>query len=403
MSVPGAISLTPGSVERVIDVKSNYFLDILPERDFDQITYLTSNLCKAPISLITINDSKEILLKSQFGLDYVDVPDDIFDFCQETISSDEDIFMISDITAHEKFKTNGFAQKTGIVFYAGVRIVNPNGKILGTLCIFDRKNRKLSKRQRNGLFSLSYQTSRLFKVRKYSRTMLQAQEELKERNEELKNFAGVVSHDMKMPLANIILTSDILRSKYGSQLDEQGQEYLGYLKQSALTLSDYISGILEHYESDKTAAGRKEIFDSNDLFEEVIDLLAISSDCDINFPETNLELNANRIAIQQILINLLTNSLKYCDKETVKIDINVGENGSFYEFSIADNGQGIHPNDLNRIFDLFATTSNHDRNGRKGNGIGLSTVKKLVKKLDGDIQVSSTVGEGTTFEFTVKK
>src|SRR5690606_40348542 len=142
---------------------------------------------------------------------------------------------------------------------------------------------KLSKRQRNGLFSLSYQTSRLFKVRKYIRTMLQAQEELKERNEELKNFAGVVSHDMKMPLANIILTSDILRSKYGSQLDEQGQEYLGYLKQSALTLSDYISGILEHYESDKTAAGRKEIFDSNDLFEEVIDLLAISSDCDINW------------------------------------------------------------------------------------------------------------------------
>lgn len=403
MSGSSPITLPPGFVDQLVDVKSKYFIDTLPERDFDQITYLTSNICKSPIAIITVADSNEIIMKSHYGLDYTEIPSDIFDFCRETIMSESEICIIHDLAAFERFRDNEFVRKTGVKFYAGIRISNPEEKVLGTLCIFDWKTRNLSKRQRTGLFSLAYQTSRLFKVRKFNRTMLRAQEELQERNEELKDFAGVVSHDMKMPLANMILTSDILKSKYGSQLDDQGKQYLEYLKQSALTLSDYISGILEHYESDKTAAGRKELFDTTDLFEEVIDLLNIDGECEINFPEANMEIHANRIAIQQILINLLTNSLKYNDKEQAEINIDCKSDGDFYKFTITDNGPGIHKNDLTRIFELFATTRNQDKNGRKGNGIGLSTVKKLVRKMDGEINVTSKVGKGTTFEFTVAK
>lgn len=387
---------------QAIDVKSTYFLDVLPERDFDQLTYLTTNICKAPIALITFFSPEGIHLKSQYGLDSLTISKDLTDFCKDTISQG-DINIIRDIPSCDRFRNNKFARRNGIIFYAGVPIINPNGETLGVLCILDRKIRNISKRQRTGMYSLAYQTSRLFKVRKFNRTMLQIQEELKERNEELKNFAGIVSHDMKMPLANIILTSDILKSKYEKLLDDQGKEYLGYLKQSALTLSDYITGILAHYESDKTAAGRKEIFDTHDLFEEVIDLLSISDDCEINFPEDNIEMNANRMAIQQILINLLTNSLKYTDKKQTKIDIACNDIGNFYRFKVSDNGQGIEEDDISRIFELFATTKNEDKSGRKGNGIGLSTVRNLVRKLEGEIKVFSKVGEGTTFEFTVAK
>lgn len=389
-------------VNQTVDAKSTYFLDVLPERDFDQLTYLTTNICKAPIALITFLSPEGIHLKSHYGLEHPSVIKDLTDFCKDTLDLG-DINIIKDITTDERFRNNKFAKRNGIVFYAGVPIINPDGKILGVLCIFDRKVRNISKRQRTGMYSLAYQTSRLFKVRKFNRTMLQVQEELKERNEELKNFAGIVSHDMKMPLANIILTSDILKNKYEALLDDQGKEYLGYLKQSALTLSDYISGILEHYESDKTAAGRKEIFDTHDLFEEVIDLLNISDDCEINIPDDNIEMNANRMAIQQILINLLTNSLKYSDKEQTKIDIECVDIGNYYRFRISDNGQGIEEDDIKRIFELFATTKNYDKSGRKGNGIGLSTVRNLVRKMEGEIKVFSKVGEGTTFEFTVAK
>ena len=208
---------------------------------------------------------------------------------------------------------------------------------------------------------------------------------------------------MKMPLANMIITSDMLRTKYAPQLDDQGRQYLDYINQASFTLSEYITGLLEHYESDKTAAAREETFDSHDLLEDIIELLNINVDCEINLPERNIELRANKTALEQIILNLVTNSLKYNDKDKMKIDIDCFESDEFYNFIITDNGMGIAAKELESIFDLFATTNNLDRQGKRGNGIGLSTVKKLVSKLNGEVKVSSTLGIGTTFEFSIQK
>jgi signal transduction histidine kinase len=168
-------------------------------------------------------------------------------------------------------------------------------------------------------------------------------------------------------------------------------------------LSEYITGLLEHYESDKTASLNAEVFDSNDLLEEIIELLNINIDCEINLPEENIEMQANRAALEQIILNLVGNSLKYNDKERIKIDIECTEKNGFYHFSISDNGMGIPKDKLSNIFDLFVTTGKLDRNGKKGNGIGLSTVKKLVTKLGGEIKISSELGKGTSFQFNIKK
>jgi signal transduction histidine kinase len=233
---------------------------------------------------------------------------------------------------------------------------------------------------------MAYQVVNLFEARKRNRALLSVQKELKERNEELKNFAGVVSHDMKMPLANMIITSDMLRTKYGQHLDEQGKEYLDYIKQSSFTLSEYVTGLLEHYETDKTASLKSEPFDSQDLFEEIIELLNINVDCEINLPEENIEMHANKVALEQIMLNLIGNSLKYNDKDKIKIDIECTEKDGFYYIKISDNGMGIPKDKLYHIFDLFVTTGALDRNGKKGNGIGLSTVKKLVNRLNGEIE-----------------
>lgn len=114
-------------------------------------------------------------------------------------------------------------------------------------------------------------------------------------------------------------------------------------------------------------------------------------------------MNANRAALEQIILNLVGNSLKYNDKEKIKIDIDCYEKEDCYHFKITDNGIGIPKNKMNHIFGLFATTGELDRYGKKGNGIGLSTVKKLVEKLGGEIKVTSQLGKGTTFQFSLKK
>jgi len=388
--------------QRLAAVRSYHLLDTLPEKDFDNITSLTANICDVPISLVTLLDADRNFLKSHYGLPFNESPRNT-SFCGHAILEEKDIFIIEDARKDDRFKDNPLVTDMNAIFYAGVRLVNNEGYPLGTLCVFDTKPRELSKSQKKALIAMAYQVVNLFEARKRNRALLSAQKELKERNEQLKNFAGVVSHDMKMPLANMIITSDMLRSKYGQHLDEQGKEYLDYIKQSSFTLSEYVTGLLEHYETDKTASLRSEPFDSQDLLEEIIELLNINVDCEINLPEQNIEMHANKVALEQILLNLVGNSLKYNDKEKIKIDIECNEKDGYYFIKISDNGMGIPKDKLVNIFDLFVTTGTLDRNGKKGNGIGLSTVKKLVNRLDGEIEVDSIIGEGTTFKFHVKK
>jgi len=388
--------------QRLAAVRSYNLLDTLPEKDFDNITALTASICDVPISLVTLLDADRNFLKSHYGLNFNQSPRDT-SFCGHAILEESNLFIVEDARKDARFVDNPLVTQGNAIFYAGVRLVNSDGYPLGTLCIFDHKPRILSKSQRKALIALAYQVVNLFEARKRNRILMAVQEELREKNEELKNFAGIVSHDMKMPLANMIITSDMLRSKYGHFLDKQGQEYLDYIKQSSFTLSEYISGLLEHYESDKTAALHTEQFDSNDLLEEIIELLNINVDCEINLPENNIEMKANKSALEQIILNLVGNSIKYNDKKRIKIDIDCFEKDGAYHFSVADNGMGIPKADIVSIFNLFATIGKLDRNGKKGNGIGLSTVKKLVTKLGGNIEVTSKVGKGTTFKFYIKK
>lgn len=388
--------------QRLAAVRSYHLLDTLPEKDFDNITALTANICNVPMSLVTLLDADRNFLKSHYGLPYNESPRNT-SFCGHAILDESNIFIVEDARLDPRFKDNPLVKEMSAIFYAGVRLVNSDGYPLGTLCVFDTVPRTLSKSQIDALTAMAYQVVNLFEARKRNRTLLAVQLELRERNEELKNFAGVVSHDMKMPLANMIITSDMLRTKYGELLDNQGKDYLEYIKQSSFTLSEYITNLLEHYESDKTASLRSELFDSQDLLEEIIELLNINVDCEINLPEENIEMQANKVALEQIILNLIVNSLKYNDKEKIKIDINCTEKEGMYYFEITDNGMGIPNSQLDTIFDLFVTSGTLDRNGKKGNGIGLSTVKKLVTRLDGEIEVSSTLGLGTTFKFSVKK
>jgi len=250
------------------------------------------------------------------------------------------------------------------------------------------------------LIAMAKQVVNLFELRKRNNELRETKEQLNIQNENLKHFAGHVSHDMKMPLANMIVTTDILKKKYKNVLDAKGIEYLDYLKQSSFTLSDYISGLLDHYESDKLG-GELESFDLNLLLEEIVDLLNINIDCEINFPETNEELFCNRAALEQVFLNLIGNSLKYNDKEKIVITIACKRGDAHLEFKISDNGIGIPKDKQKEIFNLFSTVGNLDRNGNRGNGIGLSTVQKLITKLGGTISLESELGKGTTFNFTI--
>lgn len=373
------------------------------EKDIEAIVNLSSTLCNTSASSIHLFETREYYIDKSKNWINSNTSKNHKLFCDYVIKENiNDIFIINDTRKDSRFEHLEEVKNNSIIFYAGVRLKNLNGNTIGTLFVVDNQPKELSERQKDGLKLLGRQMTHRLEEHRNKIKLQQLKNELQNKNEQLRNFAGVVSHDMKMPLANMILTCDLLRAKYKGVIDEEGSNYLHRMKQSSLILSEYITNILQHYESDQVAEMAIEEFYLHDLLENTIDILNIQEECDINLPENNLKVIGNQVALGQIFINLITNSLKYNDKEKIVIDIECSEDNDYYHFSVRDNGIGISKDQLTKIFHLFQTFGQIDRNGNVGNGIGLSTVRKLIMGLGGDIEVESRLGKSTTFYFHIE-
>ncbi|PZD78206.1 ATP-binding protein [Mesonia sp. K7] len=394
--------------ERLKALKSYKILDTASEKEYDDIAKLATQICDVPIALISFIDKNRQWFKAKEGFDEQETPRDI-SFCTYAIEQKNDVLEIQNALFDDRFKHNSLvtSDETPVIYYLGQKLIDENGFSLGTLCVIDHKPRKLTNAQKEAIAILAKQVVQLLKLRKKNRELKKTKKKLVEKNNLLRDFAGTVSHDIKMPLSNIIMISDILKEKYNKSDDKESLEYYNYLKNSCFHLSDYIDSLLEYYETD-TEKGivnnkAKEKFDIHHLLEDIIDLLQIKNNCHINLPEKNMELFANKSALEQILLNLIGNSLKYNNKETAEVNIDCWEDIKSYYFSVSDNGMGIPKENFKKIFNLFETGGYTDKNNKKGNGIGLSTVKKLVKKMGGKITVSSEVNKFTTFTFSIAK
>jgi signal transduction histidine kinase len=387
---------------RIKALKSLNILDSLPEYQYDNITELASFICDTKNAVISLVDENRQWFKSRLGIAVCETPRGI-SFCAHAIHNPKELMEIPNTHDDPRFKDNPLVhdKDNPVIFYAGVPILDESGYALGTLCVFDDKSKKLNEQQKKSLKNLAEQVQELLKLHARNTELEESRTGLKKHNDLLKDFAGTVSHDMKMPLANLIITSDILQKKYSEIIDETGKQYLSYLKKSSLSLSDYITNILAHYESSSYDVDDRSSFNVNDLLENIIELINIKHHCVINLPEFNQSIHCNRVALEQIFLNLIGNSIKYNDKEETIIDISIALDDSHYTFKVSDNGRGIPEDKLESVFDLFSTLGEYDREGQKGHGIGLSTVQKLVEKLDGAISVDSQLGEKTTFTFSI--
>ncbi len=387
---------------RLQALKSMNILDTEYEKEFDDITSLATYICGTEIALISLVDDDRQWFKSKHGLEVSETHRD-FSFCAHAILDPENPLIITDARKDERFFDNPLTQDEIVIFYAGIPLIDKNGFALGTLCVIDGQPKELSEQQLTSLKALANQVTILFELNKKNKDLEKIQHKLKRRNESLKEFARVISHDLKMPLANIISTTDLLKMILNEQLNKECLEYFEYIKTSSFSMSNYISDVLGHYESESLINNKPETFNLNDFLKEIVTLLSIKPDFTIHYPENNPIIECNRLALKQIFFNLIGNSIKYNDKDQIVIFIKVNEDEKFYYFKITDNGMGIPKDEIDTIFDLFTTANMVDRSGNKGNGIGLSTVKKLIEKLNGTISVTSQEKVHTTFDFCIQK
>lgn len=226
------------------------------------------------------------------------------------------------------------------------------------------------------------------------------QEQLIKTNNELEQFAYIASHDLKAPLRAIERLSGWIEEDNADKLDSQSKKNLTLLRKRTLRMSNLIDGILQY-----SRAGRAdwdiELVDIKKLIKDVIDNLNPSKKFIIQYPENPPVFQASKIQLEQVLSNLIDNSIKHHHKESGTIEIDVQNSGNYYKFMVKDDGPGIEPEYFEKIFEIFQTLKSRDT--MEATGIGLSIVKKIVESQGGKISVESTVGKGSTFSFTWPK
>tara|TARA_R100000306_G_scaffold43355_1_gene41765 strand:- start:414 stop:1610 length:1197 start_codon:yes stop_codon:yes gene_type:complete len=387
--------------ERLDALKEYKLLDTPTAPDFNNITNLAASVCNMPIAFVSLIYKANNHLLSCYGISLDKTPRNI-SFCTRAIQSPERIYMVNDTHKNELFKDNPIVDKYKVQFYAGVPLINPEGYALGTLCVYDHIPRKLTNVQCDTLVALAEQIVNLLELRKKNHLLRDAENELLKRNKQLENFANVVSHDLKSPLANITSLTRMLREDNEGNLTEDSLLYLDYLEESSDTLKEYINGILGYYKATTLLDDQKTDITLKAFFEKIKEMLIIQHAV-FKYPTEGVVKNIHEAALTQIVLNLVDNALKYNTSETTRIEITYENLEDYHQFTIKDNGIGIDKRIQGDIFDLFKTTGVKDREGKQGTGIGLATVKNLVNKMGGSISLESDIGKGSTFIFTLKK
>jgi len=225
-------------------------------------------------------------------------------------------------------------------------------------------------------------------------------EEVESANKELKDFAYIISHDLKAPLRGIKALVSWLSTDYADKFDDEGAEQLNMLTARVDRMHNLIEGVLQY---SRVGRIREQIVpvDLAQLVPSIIDMLSPPENIGIKIEDTLPVIECEKTHISQVFQNLLSNAVKYMDKPAGLIKINCCQDNGLWKFSITDNGPGIEKEHFDRIFQMFQTLAPRDK--VESTGVGLTIVKKIVELYDGQIWVESTPGEGSSFFFTLPK
>jgi len=223
-------------------------------------------------------------------------------------------------------------------------------------------------------------------------------QELELSNNELQEYAHVVSHDLKTPLRSIDALVSWIKTDNKNNFDTVTKQNLDLIGITLETMEQLISNVLEY-----SSAGFKSEYecdvDLNILIDDIKKILFIPKSTTINILNKLPIIKGEKTKFQQLFLNLISNAIKFGNKENCIVDIDVTEKKLFYQFSVKDNGIGIDKKFHDKIFKIFHFLNKSE----KSTGIGLSIVKKIINLYEGDIWIDSEIGKGTIFYFTIKK
>lgn len=221
---------------------------------------------------------------------------------------------------------------------------------------------------------------------------------LEKSNEELQEYAHIVSHDLKSPLRSIDALVSWLKEDNKGKLDEVSEQNLSLIQTTLEKMELLISDVLNYSSvgADNTITEKVNV---HYLVQDLVPILYVPDHIEIKVLNPLPTVLGDKTKLQQVFQNLISNAIKFNDKSLGFVEIDVVDQDNHYVFSIKDNGIGIETKFQDKIFKIFNTLNKR----KDSTGIGLSIVKKIVNLHEGEIWVESNPGDGATFFFTLKK
>ena len=230
------------------------------------------------------------------------------------------------------------------------------------------------------------------------RKQLEVLKETERINRELRDFAHIVSHDLKAPLRAISSLAGWIAEDHGDGLGPEGKEQVDMLLKRVRRMDDLIDGILRYSRVSREKKARGPV-DTAVAAREAAEAVLNSAGVRLVIGEGLPIVHADPVQIGQVFQNLIGNAVKYIGRPDGIIEVGCRQDAGVWEFFVKDNGPGIEERHFERIFQIFQTLNARD--DIESTGVGLSIVKKIVEQEGGRIWVESERGNGSTFYFTI--
>ena len=273
---------------------------------------------------------------------------------------------------------------------------------------------EITKRDEIGDLAKSFETMRLNLKKSYGELeakVAERTEELSQANIRLKGldklksmFLASMSHELRTPLNSIIGFTGIMLQGVAGEITEEQRKQLTMVKNSANHLLALINDVID---VSKIEAGKVELhieeFNLSNIVQEIKDSFKVAAEkkgleLSLEMPE-NLAIKSDELRMKQVLINFVSNALKFTDKG--KVEMKVAKEDGKVEVSVRDTGIGIKKEHMGMLFRAFGQTPTEGRPKREGTGLGLYLSKKVVDLLGGEIKAESELGKGSVFTFTL--
>lgn len=396
-----AAPLPPDEAARLGALRRFAILDTPYDPRFDRLVQLSARVFATSGAMISLVDAGRLWFKAHTGIDLRELPRE-HGLCAWAILDDE-VCVIEDATQDARFDGNPFVGgEAGLRFYAAAPLVTGDGHRIGTLAVFDSVARRFDATAQNQLREFAGLVTDALELHRALAETEAAREEAMLASRSKGEFLAFMSHELRTPLNAVIGFAEMLHSEaYGPLGDPRYRDYAGLIGQAGNHLLEVINSILD---LSRIEAGKKALtLDPLRLVDEadaVISLLLTQARqkeqslvMDASLHDLPV-LKADRSAFRQVLLNLISNAIKFTPMEG-RIVVRGTADAREIRISISDDGPGIAAADLARLGEAFYQAGPKNQRSQ-GTGLGLALSRRLMALHGGRLVIDSELGHGTT-------